>query len=95
MPRIRQKADVYHNEDFRREVLVRLAYMGIQQHDLAEFLGVCDGTVSVMLRNPEKIQVDRLRKMIDYLQLEPDAILRFMGYRGKDIAKRKDDNDEQ
>lgn len=95
MPRIRQNADIYHNEGFRREVLVRLAYLGIQQRDLAEHLGVCDGTVSVMLKNPEKIQVERLRKMIDYLQLEPHAILRFMGYREIEISKRKEDNDEQ
>ena len=59
MPRIRQRADVYRNEDFRRDVLARLALLGIQQHDLAEHLGVCDGTISVMLKNPEKIQERR------------------------------------
>lgn len=89
MPRIRQKADVYRNEGFRRDVLARLALMGIQQHDLAEHLGVCDGTISVMLRNPEKIQVDRLRKMIAFLGLEPGCILRFTGYSQKEIKKEE------
>ena len=87
MPRIRQKAETYRNEDFRRDVLSRLALLGIQQHDLAEHLGVCDGTVSVMLRNPEKIQVERLRKMIAFLGLEPGCILRFAGYSQKEIKK--------
>ena len=87
MPRIRQKADVYRNEDFRRDVLARLAKLGIQQHDLAEHLGVCDGTISVMLHNPEKIQVERLRKMIAFLGLEPGCILRFAGFSAKDVKK--------
>lgn len=87
MPRIRQKADTYRNEDFRRDVLARLALLGIQQHDLAEHLGVCDGTVSIMLRNPEKIQVKRLRKMIDFLGLEPTSILRLCGYEPKQIKE--------
>lgn len=87
MPRIRQKAETYRNEDFRRDVLARLALLGIQQHDLAEHLGVCDGTISVMLKNPEKIQVERLRKMIAFLGLEPASILRFAGFSAKDIKK--------
>ena len=89
MPRIRQKADTYRNEDFRRDVLARLALLGIQQHDLAEHLGVCDGTISVMLHNPEKIQVERLRKMISFLGLEPECILRFTGYSQKEIKKEE------
>ena len=89
MPRIRQKADTYRNEDFRLEVLSRLALLGIQQHDLAEHLGVCDGTISVMLHNPEKIQVERLRKMIAFLGLEPGCILRFIGYSAKEIKEEK------
>lgn len=87
MPRIRQKADAYRNEDFRRDVLARLAILGIQQHDLAEHLGVCDGTISLMLRNPERIQVERLRKMIAFLELEPGCILRLTGYSQKEIKK--------
>lgn len=87
MPRIRQKADTYRNEDFRRDVLVRLAYLGINQHDLAEHLGVCDGTISIMLRQPEKISVERLRKIIAFLDLEPASILRLTGYSQRDIKK--------
>lgn len=92
MPRIRQKADVYRNEDFRRDVLARLAQMGIHQRDLAEHLGVCDGTISIMLRQPEKISVDRLRKIISFLDLEPASILRFTGYNQRDIKKEENRN---
>ena len=91
MPRIRQKADVYRNEDFRRDVLVQLAQMGIHQRDLAEQLGVCDATISVMLRQPEKIQVDRLRKLISLLKLPPETALRLLGYQTKAIREVMDE----
>lgn len=89
MPRIRQKADTYLNEDFRREVLSRLALLGLNQQALAEHLCVSESTISVMLHNPEKIQVERLRKMISFLGLEPESILRFTGYSQKEIKKEE------
>lgn len=91
MPRIRQKADVYRNEDFRRDVLVQLAQMGIHQRDLADQLGVCDATISVMLRQPEKIQVDRLRKLISLLKLPLETALRLLGYQTKAIREVMDE----
>lgn len=87
MPRIRQKADVYRNEDFRRDVQVRLAYLDLNQRDLAEYLGVSDATVSLLLRRPEKMPVERLRKIISYLQLEPAAVLKLLGFQTKEIRE--------
>lgn len=80
MPRIHQKADVYCNDGFRREVLSQLKYMGLLQHDLAEHLNLSDATISIMLRQPEKIPVERLRKIIAFLDLEPATVLRFVGF---------------
>ena len=87
MPRIRQKADVYRNEDFRRDVMVRLAYFGLKQNDLANHLGVCEATVSNMLHSPGKIPVDRMRLIISYLQLEPETILKLLGFPMKSIKE--------
>ncbi len=87
MPRIRQKANEYRNEDFRREVLSRMAYIGLHQKDLADYLGVCNATVSVMLRSPDKMPVERLRKVIDFLKLEPAVVLRLCGYESKIIKE--------
>ncbi|MGM9584387.1 MAG: helix-turn-helix domain-containing protein [Faecousia sp.] len=87
MPRIRQKAEVYRNEDFRREALVRLAYLGLNQRDLAEYLGVSYSTVSLMLRTPDKMPVERLRKVISFLKLEPEVALRLLGYPEKTIRE--------
>lgn len=87
MPRIRQKAEVYRNEDFRREALVRMAYFDIRQKDLADYLGVSDSTVSLLLRFPDKMPVERLRKVISLLKLEPEVALRLLGYPEKTIRE--------
>ena len=79
MPRIRQKADEYRNQDFRRDVLVRLAYLGLNQTDLAEYMGISNPMMSKLLHFPDKISVERLRKIINYLQLEPAAVMRLLG----------------
>ena len=91
MPRIRQKADVYRNEDFRRDVLVQLAYLGMNQKDAARNLGVCDATVSNLLNRPDKLTVDRLRKLIVLLKLKPDTVLRLLGYQTKAIREVMDE----
>lgn len=87
MPRIRQKADVYRHEDFRREALVRMAYLDLRQQDLADYLGVSDSTVSLLLRFPDKMPVERLRKVIAFLKLEPEVALRLLGYPEKTIRE--------
>lgn len=78
---------IHPDEVFRRAVRGGLYQMGIEQHDLAVFLGVCDGTVSLMLKNPGKNPLDRLRKIIVYLNLEPDVVLKSLGYTAKKIKE--------
>lgn len=88
MPRVRQKAEVYCNQDFSKVILSRLALLGLQQHDLAVHLGVCDGTVSLMLKNPQKIPTERLRMIIAFLDLDPMDVLLFFGFRKKQIREK-------
>ena len=89
MPRIRQKENEYRNEDFRREVLSRLAYLGLNQTDLAEHMGISNPMMSKLLHFPDKISVARLRKIISYLQLEPSVVLRLCGYDSKTVKEYK------
>lgn len=87
MPRLRQNADEYRKKDFASAVRSRLAGLELEQHDLAIHLGVSDGTVSVMLKDPDKMPVSRLMKVIAFLELEPEAALKFLGYATKNIKK--------
>ena len=87
MPRVRQKKPTYLAKDFQKAVKARLALLGLKQKDLAEALGVQDGTVSYMLQKPESIQVARLREMIRILELEPETVLRLYGYPEKAVRE--------
>lgn len=93
MPRIRQNMDKYRNEDFARYCSGMLKLRGYQQHDLAVALGVCDATITKILREPEKIPVERLRKIIEFLQLNPDNVLDFCGFTKKQINCRRAEAD--
>lgn len=87
MPRIRQNTDKYRNDDFAKEISARLKHLGLQQHDLAEYLGVCDATVSGMLRHPEKMTAERMRKVVHFLQMDSAPVLLFVGYKQKQINR--------
>lgn len=82
MPRVRQKETVYRNERFLREVRAQLAAMGMHQKDLVDRLGIKESTVSMMLHKPGSISVDRMRALIECLDLAPETVLRLLGYKG-------------
>ena len=87
MPRIRQKENTYRNEDFRKELSVRLVMLGMQQKDLVQQLDLSEATVSGVMKHPEKISVERMRSIITCLGLPPAAVLRLYGYKEKEIQK--------
>lgn len=86
VPRIRQKANVYKAEDFSRAVRASLAERGLQQHDLAMELDVSDATLSLLLKDPNKISAGRLRTIVQYLDMEPLTLLLFCGFDKKRIG---------
>jgi len=85
MPRIRQYEEQYSKKDFRRYVRARMAIMEVPQYELGEYLGISDSRVSQVLDNPERIPMDRMRKMIQFLRIEPEQVLRLLGYTDKQI----------
>lgn len=87
MPRIRQKAEAYRNEDFRRDVKVQMAYYGLNQKETALKMGIGNSRMSELLHSPEQISVERLRKMISLLKLSPETVLRLLGYPEKTIRE--------
>lgn len=90
MPRIRQYEDKYMNEDFVREVRARTGYFNMKQYDLAEAIGICQGSVSNYLRDPERIGIKELRSLVKVLKLSPETVLRFLGYSTKEINTWKE-----
>ena len=88
MPRIRQYAAKYANEDFQAEVRQRQGFYNVMTITaLAEHIGIPRSTLGVKLKAPEKWTVDDLRKLIAGLKLNPAVVLRLLGYSSKEIKK--------
>lgn len=91
MPRIRQLANQYANEDFVKEIrkrMIDLNYVSIA--DVAKTINVDPRTLYRRINDPGKFCVKDLRKLIPLLRLNPDAILALLGYSKKDISNYLD-----
>lgn len=87
MPRIRQYAENYAAEDFRREMRARMGYHDLSQRDLAQKANISQSTVSNRLRDPNDITVGELRSMNKVLGLNPGIVLALLGYSKKEIKE--------
>lgn len=88
MPRIRQNATKYADEDFRKELRRQQGvYNLMSTRALGKDLGIHHSTLHRKIEEPEKLSVDDLRKLIDGLKLNPAVILGLLGYKSKEIKK--------
>lgn len=86
MPRIRQYAENYAAEDFRREMRSRMGYHNLSQHGLAQKTGISQTTISNRMRDPNNITIGELRSFNKTLRLNPAIVLSLLGYTPRDIA---------
>lgn len=88
MPRIRQKMDEYHREDFLREIRCRQGYYDIMtQQALGDAMGMPKSTVRKRMLEPDTLTADELRRMVKAIHPDPGIVLRFLGYESKEIKK--------
>ena len=88
MPKIRQYADKYAQDDFLKELGSRCVWAGYQTNeDLGKAIGTCGASVSNYKKDPGRIRLDTMQKMIKTLKLDPGVVLRFLGYSSQDIRK--------
>ena len=86
MPRIKQKAEAYAEEDFRREVRSRQGYYDLMsQQALAEKADIPRPTLRKRLLEPEGMTVAELRKLVRTLKPDPKILLLLIGYSAKDV----------
>lgn len=86
MPRIRQYAENYAAEDFRREMRSRMGYHDLSQHGLAQKTDISQTTISNRIRDPNDITVGELRSLNKVLGLNPRIVLALLGYTQKQIT---------
>lgn len=86
MPRIRQYAEKYSNEDFLREIRSKQGYYNLRtQEELGNAIGLPKSTMRKRLINPESLTIQDLRSMIRVLNLSPVAVMKFLGWSDKAI----------
>lgn len=98
MPRIRQYADKYSYEDFRKEVFRKLAdrYCEVSVRKLAAESGLAQSTLNTKLRHKtESLEVEELRKIIPVLRPDPTVVLQLLGYSNQDISRFKKQNNQE
>ena len=81
MPRIRQKAAQYAADDFRKALKAALGSCDMKQKDLAAATGIPESTVSERMRDPAKFTLGQMQEIIKATQMEPEALLKFLGYK--------------
>lgn len=81
MPRIRQNAAQYAANDFRKALKNALVNCDKKQKDLAAETGIPESTVSERMRDPARFTLGQMQEIIKATQLEPEAVLKFLGYK--------------
>lgn len=87
MPRIRQYAENYAAEDFRREMRSRMGYYDLSMGDLSGQTVLSKSTISKRLGDPNSITVGELRSLVKVLKLNPRIVLALIGYGKKEIKE--------
>lgn len=89
MPRIRQYADQYSQDDFWTEVDRRCPVAGIQSKNnsaLAAVIGVSGASVGTYKKgNLGTMQIKTLQNLVKALKPNAGVILRVLGYSSKEI----------
>lgn len=88
MPKLRQYADKYAAEAFRKEVRIRQGEMDLMSKTaLAEEADIPRTTVSKRLADPMSMTFEEFRKINSVIHPDPVAVLPLLGYSTKDIKK--------
>ena len=83
MPRLKQYAAQYAADDFRKALKTALVNCDMKQKDLAAETGIPESTVSERMRDPAKFTLGQMQEIIKATQMEPEALLKFLGYKNQ------------
>lgn len=88
MARIKQYAEKYAVEDFKKEVRMRQGERDLMSKTaLAEAADLPRTTVTKRLEEPMTMTFGEFRKLNEAVRLDPVAVLPLLGYTGKEIKK--------
>lgn len=88
MPRIIQKAEEYAEADFRKEIRRQQGeYDLMSVRSLAAAADMKSTTLHERLKEPKRLTVADLQKLVSTIRPNPVAVLQLLGYTSKDIKR--------
>lgn len=88
MPRITQYSEKYAKEDFQKEIRSKQGYHDLMsQRALADAAGIPHSTLWAKLKDPDKLEVADLRKLVKTICPDPLILLALVGYDSKTVKK--------
>lgn len=88
MPRIRQYAEKYAREDFQTEIRKQQGVYNLMSvRALAREAGIPHNTLGAKLKDPDRLEVADLRKLVETIEPDPAALLALVGYDSKTIKR--------
>lgn len=88
MPRIRQYQEKYAEEDFIRELDARCGWAQLKtQNEIGKAIDVSGASIGNYRKQPGKIKLETMQKIVKVLKFSPGIILRYLGYSQQEIRK--------
>ena len=88
MPRITQNSEKYAKEDFQKEIRSKQGYHDLMsQRALADAAGIPHSTLWAKLKDPDKLEVADLRKLVKTICPDPLILLALVGYSKQDMKR--------
>lgn len=87
MSRLRQYAENYAAEDFRREMRSRMGFYDMHQRELADKTRISQSTISKRIQDPNGMTVGELRSLVKALGLNAAVVLALVGYGKKETRE--------
>lgn len=75
-----QSREAEARDAFRMEVRLQRTRFGITQKELADRTGTDPSVMSRLMADPDRMSVERLRKIIRTLDINPEVVLAYLGY---------------
>ena len=86
MPRLKQYAEKYAREDFLKEIRRQQGeYDLMTGRELARAMGIPHTSLRDKILEPDKMNAEFIRNLVETLDISPEVLLAFLGYDRKRI----------
>lgn len=85
MPKLRQLESQYNERDFLAEIEGKRRYNRLSNDEFGKKIGLSGKTVCGYKKDPGKIQLETMQKMVKAIEPDIRVVLKYLGYTDKQI----------